>query len=198
MTEYEKMIAGLPYNGLDPELLEMSEKADRLCTAYNLSGDKKERADILKTLIGECKDSVTLQGPIHFTYGKNISLGEFFYANFNFTVLDHGGVTIGDHVMIGPNCTLATAEHPIDCTERRVQVGADGCFDTETAAPIRIGDDCWLGAGVIVCPGVSIGTGSVIGAGSVVTNDIPEGVVAVGVPCRVLRRIGKNERKEEE
>jgi len=97
---------------------------------------------------------------------------------------------VGDHVMFGPNCTLITANHPLYWEDRRVRTGSDGrCFDTETAAPINIGDDCWLCAGVTVCPGVTIGAGSVIAAGSVVTSDIPEHVLAAGVPCRVLHPI---------
>ena len=195
MTEQEKMLSGLPFDGMDSALSEMRRRADELCRAYNGTDDNSERLAILQSLLGGNCENVTFQGPLYFTYGKNSRFGEGFYANFNLTVLDHGGVTVGKHVMFGPNCTLVTVNHPIHWEDRRVRTRLDGSsYDVETAAPIRIGDDCWLGAGVTVCPGVTIGEGTVIAAGSVVCTDIPQYVLAAGVPCRVLREITEEDR----
>ncbi len=123
----------------------------------------------------------TIVAPFWCDYGYNISVGDYFYANHNFIVQDGGKIEIGDNVFIGPNCTFTTAEHALDPDMRK-----DGI---EVAKPIKIGSNVWLGAGVIVLAGVTIGDNSVIGAGSVVRKYIPPNVVAVGVPCKVLREI---------
>ena len=198
MTEEQKMLFGEYYNGLDPQLAEKRERAQKLCMQYNHTCDGAERAEILSALLSRDSSPAALQGPIWFTYGEHTRFGIGCYANFNLTVLDHAAVTVGDKVMFGPNCTLLTAQHPLHPDDRAVRERPDGTScDVESAAPISIGSRCWLAAGVTVCPGVTIGEGSVIGAGSVVTSDIPAGVLAAGVPCRVIREITSADRLPE-
>lgn len=191
MTEKEKMISGKIYRSGDDELLKLRCKAHSLCTEYNATfeNEKEKRKEMLKDLLGS--DEVPyLQGPIQFDYGVFTTFGKFCYANFNLTILDCAPVTIGNNVLIGPNCSLVTPIHPMMAEERCVQFEEDGTmYEIERAEPIVIGDDCWLASNVTVCGGVTIGNGTVIGAGSVVTRDIPSGVFAAGNPCRVIRAI---------
>lgn len=140
--------------------------------------------------LGEMGDGVRIQGPIAFHYGKHTKIGKNVFANFNFTVQDDGEVTIGDNCNFGPNVTIVTPIHPMVASERRAIRTAGGedklmCY----AKPVHIGKDCWFGASVTVCPGVTIGDNCVIGAGAVVTRDIPANSFAAGVPCRVIREI---------
>ena len=133
---------------------------------------------------------VRIQGPIFFNYGCHTVIGDFFFANYNFVVQDDAPVTIGDHFMAGPNVSLVTPQHPLVASERVGIPGEDGqlwppCY----AEPIQIGNNVWLGAGVTVCPGVTIGDNVVVGAGSVVLQDLPSNVIAVGVPAKILREI---------
>ena len=191
MTEKEKMIRGQLYRSSDEELVKLRCKAHKLCTEYNntFEDEKDRRKEILGELFG-AENNVYLQGPIQFDYGVFTSFGKFCYANFNLTILDCAPVTIGNNVLIGPNCSLVTPIHPMVASERCVQVAEDGSlYEHEFAKPIVIGDDCWLGTNVTVCGGVTIGNSTVIGAGSVVTRDIPSGVFAAGNPCRVIRKI---------
>lgn len=192
MTELEKMLSGKIYDASDDEVLKLRTKAHKLCQKYNAltDTDEKLRADILHELIPDAKKGVYLQGPIYMDYGKFTSIGENSYANFNFTVLDCAPVFIGDDVFIGPNCTLATPMHPLRYQERNMKYKEDGkLYDDEYAKPITIGSNCWLASNVVVIGGVTIGEGCVIGAGSVVTKDIPPHSLAVGNPCRVIRKI---------
>lgn len=192
MTEKEKMIAGKIYDPSAEELGKGRAKAHRLCTDYNHTYEEEEekRFAILKELIPDCGKGVYLQGPIQFDYGYNTSIGENSYANFNFTVLDCSTVTIGRDVFFGPNVSLVTPLHPYLPEERRMRLKEDGsAYDLEYAKPIVIGDDCWFGSNVTVIGGVTIGSGTIIGAGSVVTKDIPSGVLAAGNPCKVIRKI---------
>lgn len=197
MTEEEKMISGQIYNSLDDGLRQKRERASALCRDYNSTADGKKREELLSNLLSYESKPVSLEGPIHFTYGSHTVFGAGCYANFNFTVLDHAPVTVGNNVMFGPNCTLLTALHPLLAEERIPHPGTDGqpCC-TERAAPVTVGDRCWLAANVTVCPGVIVGAGAVIAAGSVVTSDIPENVLAAGVPCRVLRSLTEEDRIE--
>ncbi len=189
-TEFEKMLAGEEYNGLAPELMEKRTHAQILCAKYNNSDENWDRSTTIWRLISNESELPTFEGPIHFTYGCNTKFGKNCYANFNLTVLDHGGVTFGDNVMIGPNCTIVTAIHPIKYEERNLKKDEVGnLYDVETAKPVKIGDNCWLGASVTVCPGVTIGNGSVILPGSVVTENVPENSMAGGVPCKVIKAI---------
>lgn len=183
MTEREKMVAGELYDALDPELREGRIRARRLCRAMATidpaSSGELER--VIQSLLGTCEAGTWIEPPFFCDYGFNIHLGASVYMNFNCIILDPAPVTLGDRVKLGPNVQLYTATHPVDPDLRR--------GGREMAYPIHVGDDAWLGGGVIVCPGVTIGERSVIGSGSVVTKDIPAGVVAAGNPCRVLRDV---------
>lgn len=181
-TEKEKMLAGEPYDPLDPQLDAERRKARDLCRRLNDSAEdqKVERSLILAELLGGVTDA-WIQPPFFCDYGTNISLGRKVFFNFNCVVLDVARVTIGNHVLFGPAVQIYTATHPVDAVERRA--GLEG------GRSIVIEDDVWVGGGVIVCPGVTIGARSIIGAGSVVTRDIPADVLAAGNPCKVVRQL---------
>ncbi len=183
MTELEKMIAGELYNAGDPELVTARSKARRLFTQYNAAGydDKETKTGILKQLLGSFAGNIDIQSPFYCDYGFNIVAGDNLFMNFNCIVLDCAKVTFGHNVFLAPNVQLFTAYHPVIASER--------IKGPEYAAPITIGNNVWLGGGVIVCPGVTIGDNTTIGAGSVVTKDIPANVLAVGNPCRVIREL---------
>ena len=183
-TEKERMLAGELYNALDSQLTRERNHCRALCRRLNASSEEatEERRLILSELFGAPTDA-WIQPPFYCDYGTNIRLGSKVYFNFNCVVLDVMPVVIGDHVLIGPAVQIYTATHPLDAVERRSGV--------ESARPVTIGNDVWIGGGAILCPGVSIGDRSVIGAGSVVTRSIPADVVAAGNPCRVLRAIAR-------
>ena len=192
MTEEQKMLAGKIYDPTDAELSRKRRRAHRLSQDYNMTYDdeREKRAEILRELLPDMGENGTLQGPVQFDYGIFTHIGRNFYANFNFTVLDCCPVTIGDNVFFGPNCAVMTPLHPLLPLERNQKPHADGSmYDDEYAAPITIGDDCWIASNVVICGGVTIGSGCVIGAGSIVTKDIPAGMLAAGNPCRVIRKI---------
>ena len=159
------------------------EKAKALCFEYNqLSPNEKDaQRVILNKLLGKMGKEVIVTPPFWCDYGYNISVGDYFYSNHNLIITDGAKVTFGDHVFIAPNCCFTTAEHAIDPEMRKAGI--------EVAKPITVGNHVWIGAGSTILAGVTIGSGSVIGAGSVVKKSIPENVVAVGVPCKVLRPI---------
>lgn len=184
MTEKEKMLGGCLYHAdLDATLVAERNRAKDLCLEYNRlpsSEAEKGRAMLLR-LFGKAKGRFSIAAPFYCDYGYNIEIGENFYANHNCVILDCAPVVFGDDVLVGPNCCFSAAGHPLDVELRKAGL--------EFARPIVVGDCVWFGAGVIVLPGVRIGDGSVVGAGSVVTRDVPSGVVAVGNPCRVLRGI---------
>lgn len=147
-----------------------------------------KREKMLKEMFAEIGENCYIEAPFHSNWGgKHCHFGDSVYANFNLTMVDDTHIYVGSNTMIGPNVTIATAGHPIlpSLREKAYQFNA----------PVHIGKNCWLGAGVIVLPGVTIGDNSVIGAGSVVTKDIPENVIAVGNPCRILREIGEKDRE---
>ena len=199
MTEKEKMLAGQLYDPADEELIALREKAHALSKQYNdtLETQEEEREAIMKELVPDLGEDAYLQGPIQFDYGCFTRIGENTYVNFNFTCLDCAPVKIGSNVFMGPNVSILTPVHPMRWQDRNLFVRADGVeTDREYAKPITIEDNCWLGGNVTVCGGVTIGSGSVIGAGSVVTKDIPSGVFAAGVPCRVIREITDADRME--
>jgi maltose O-acetyltransferase len=181
-TELEKMLVGELYDSLDEELVRRRERARELCWTLNATKESEQaaRRALLEQLLGSGGDSAWIQPPFFCDYGSNIRLGQKVYFNFNCVVLDVCQVSIGEFTMFGPAVQIYTATHPLDATERR---------RAEYAKPIEIGADCWIGGGAIILPGVKIGSKSVIGAGSVVTRDVPEGVVAAGNPCRVVRAI---------
>ena len=192
MREEEKIFAGQLFFPGDPELKAIKLRAHKLSRAYsNTDEDETEtRAAILDELIGEKGSGVFMQGPIFFHYGKHTKIGDSVFINYNFTVQDDAPVTIGSHCDFGPNVTIVTPIHPMIPEERKGMETAAGevkrlCY----AKPVTIGDDCWIGANVIICSGVSVGDGCVIGAGSVVVKDIPPRTFAAGNPCRVIRTI---------
>ncbi len=197
MTEKEKMLAGIPYDPSDKELTELRVRAHKLSKNYSDTYEDEfdKRNEILDILMPNRGKETFLQGPVFFDYGVFTDVGENFYANFNFTVLDCCRVTIGDNVFCGPNVTLAAPMHFFDAEERRMRTRADGTsYDIEYARPITIGNDCWLASNAVVCGGVTIGDGCIIGAGSVVTRNIPPNSLAAGNPCRVIRKITEKDK----
>ena len=189
MTEQEKMAAGLWYDAnFDPELLAARTKAEELCAAFNAAapGDAERRGALLRALIPDLGEGVTILSPFYTDYGSNCRIGAGSFLNHGVYLMDGAPITLGRNCFLGPSCGLYTANHPLNAVQR-----AQGL---ERALPITLGDDVWLGGNVVILPGVTIGSGSVIGAGSVVTHDIPPGVVAAGNPCRVLRPITEADR----
>ena len=183
MTEKEKMLNGLPYDPYDPELTAGRMKARHLLRELAVIPEDKERQrkHIFRQLLGTVGQRFLIENAFRCDYGYNIHWGENAYANFDCIILDAAQVHIGENVMLGPGVRIFTSTHPIDAATRNL--------GPESAFPVHIGDSVWVGGGAIVNPGVTIGRNSVIGSGSVVTQDIPENVVAVGNPCRVLRTI---------
>lgn len=179
----ERMLAGEPYIANDPELNAMRRRAEQILHTFNHAHpeSKTEQLSLAKSLFGALGSGAEIRPPFRCDYGSNIFAGEQLYINFDCVILDCNIVRIGDRVLMGPKVQIYTAAHSLDPAERQ-----EGW---EYALPIEIGNDVWLGGGVIVCPGVTIGHGSTIGAGSVVTRDIPSQVLAVGNPCRVIRQL---------
>lgn len=189
MTQYDRMKKGLIYDPADSEILDAQAVfLDKLYDFNRLrptQTDEKEK--YMREVFAECGENCYIELPLRANWGgHHVHLGKNVYANFNLTLVDDGEIFIGDNVLIGPNVTIATANHPIDPSLRQkaLQYNKD----------VHIGENTWLGAGVIVVPGVTIGKNCVIGAGSIVTKDIPDGVVAVGNPCRVLRSVSEHDR----
>lgn len=192
MTEREKGLNGELYNpNYDEEIIRLREKMQDLCFQYNniLPSNVEERNILLKKMVGKIGDNYLLEQPIYFDYGDNISIGDCFYSNHGLTILDGAKVSFGNNVFIGPNCQFYTASHPIDYKLRNKGL--------ETASEITVGNSVWFGGGVIVLGGVTIGDDVVIGAGSVVTKDIPSHSIAVGNPCKVIKRIREDNEYEE-
>ncbi len=189
MTQKERMLAGLPYRANDPELKQMRAENKLRVAQYNqLTRNQEQEMDqLIKEILGGTGKEILVEPPIHFDYGRNTTVGERFFANYNLTVLDVCPVTIGDNVMIAPNVSLYGAGHPIHPDARN--------SGYEYGAPITIGNNVWIGGSVCVLPGVTIGDNVVIGAGSVVAKDIPDNVIAVGNPCRVIREITEEDKK---
>lgn len=184
MTEKEKMLAGMSYSAVDAELLSELDAVKEIIHRYNLMSpaDYAGRLDLLKNLLGHVgDDEIIINQPFYCDYGKQISVGRRFFANFHFTVLDEAPVTIGDDCFIGPNVSIYTACHSTDPVERNTR--------REWAEPVTVGNNVWIGGSVTILPGVTIGDNVIIGAGSVVTKDIPSDVVAVGNPCRVIKQL---------
>lgn len=190
-TEKEKAAEGLLYNANYDETLQAEMKATRgIVFGYNnLSPlQDEEREKILGSLLGKKGKNVTIISPFYCDYGYNIEVGDNFFANTNFVVLDGAKVKIGNNVFIAPNVGIYTAGHPLDAEQRNEGL--------EYAFPVTIEDDVWIGGHVCIMPGVTIGKGTVVGAGSVVTKDLPANSLAVGNPCRVLREITEADRNK--
>ncbi|MBW9158422.1 MULTISPECIES: sugar O-acetyltransferase [Clostridium] len=189
MTEKEKMIGGKAYKAFGEELSSERQAAKEMTFDYNSlrPSEGNKQKEILKKLLGVVRNDFYIEPPFRCDYGYNISIGENFYSNYNCTILDCAKVTIGDNVMFAPNVSLFTAGHPIHFEPRNAGL--------EYAFPINIGNNVWLGGGVIVNPGITIGDNVVIGSGSVVTKDIPPNSIAVGNPCKVIGQISEEDKK---
>ena len=190
MTQYERMLNGLIYDPADEEITkEQFLYLDRLWEFNQLKpSDYEKKQQYMREVFAECGENCYIELPFRANWGgHHVHFGSGIYVNSNLTLVDDGHIYVGDKVMFGPNVTIATANHPIDpeLRSRALQYNKD----------VYIGENVWIGAGVIVVPGVHIGKNSVIGAGSVVTKDIPENVVAVGNPCRVLREISEHDKE---
>ena len=189
MNQKERMLAGLPYkawlDGLKEERMENKLKI----YDYNLTrpDNKKKMKEMIKNILGKTGEEVFIEQPFRCDYGKNIEVGNNFFANYNCVILDVAKVTIGENVMFAPNVSIYTAGHPIHPESRN--------SGYEYGIPVTIGDNVWVGGSVVINPGVKIGNNVVIGSGSVVTKDIPDNVIAVGNPCRVIREITEEDRK---
>lgn len=194
VREEGKLLSGLLYCPGDPELRSIKLRCHNLCTAFNqtFEDETEKREAILRDIFRELGEGSFLQGPIAIHYGTHTKIGARFFGNFNLTIQDDAWVSIGDNCNFGPNVTIVTPIHPMLPDERRALRLKDGrekrvCY----AKPVRVGNDCWFGANVVVCPGVTIGDGCVIGAGSVVVKDIPAGSFAAGNPARVIRAVSE-------
>lgn len=189
MTAKEKMKSGEVYFCTDEAL--MKEQTACLEKLYDFNATRpsegKKRAALLKELLAEVGENCYVEPPLHANWGCHTHFGKNVYANFNLTLVDDTDIFVGDSVMFGPNVTVATAGHPID-PALRLKVG-------QFNIPVHIGNNVWIGANSVILPGITIGDNSVIGAGSIVTKDIPENVVVVGNPCRVLRPISERDKE---
>lgn len=189
MNQKERMLAGLPYkawlDGLSEERMENKLKIHE----YNLlrPDEMNRMEELIKDILGKTGDKVFIEQPFHCDYGKNIEVGNNFFANYNCTILDVGKVIIGENVLFAPNVSIYTAGHPIHPESRN--------SGYEYGIDVIIGDNVWVGGSVVINPGVKIGNNVVIGSGSVVTKDLPDNVIAVGNPCKVVREITEEDRK---
>jgi maltose O-acetyltransferase len=179
----ERMLAGELYIADDPVSAELAQRAVQLAEEYRVTmlADPATARDVLSRLVGTLGEDAFVKPPIYVDYGENLHIGARTFINFNLTALDVAPITIGEDCQIGPNVQLLTPTHPLEAEPRRAKL--------EAAKPITLGDNVWLGGGVIVCPGVTVGDNTVVGAGSVVTRDLPANVVAVGSPAIVTREL---------
>ena len=190
MSMRDKLHTGQLYLPMDDSIMkDQLKKIDRL---YDFNATRPteldKREEMLKEMFAEIGEGCYIEPPLHSNFGGgHVHFGKYVYANFNLTMVDDTHIYVGDYTMIGPNVTIASAGHPIlpELREKGYQYNM----------PVHIGKNCWIGAGSVILPGITIGDNTVIGAGSVVTKDIPENVVAVGNPCRVLREIGERDRE---
>ena len=190
MTMYERMVAGLLYDPGDKEILdEQIPYVDKLWELNQIRpSDVETKERYMKEVFAECGEGNFIELPLYSNWGgHHVHFGSRVYANTCLTLVDDGHIFVGDNVMFGPNVTVATAAHPVDPELRRqgYQFNKD----------VHIGENAWIGAGAVILPGVTIGKNTVIGAGSVVTKDIPDNVVAVGNPCRVLREVSERDKE---
>ncbi len=187
MTEEEKALAGLFYQADEKEIEKERICSQELSYAYNQirPAKQKERTEYLKRELGKTGEHIRIEQPFHCDFWKRVSMGDHFFANYNFTILAGNYVTFGEHVMFGPNCGIYAAGHPFSVEDRNSSI--------EYAWPVKIGNNVWVGGHVSIVGGVSIGDNTIIAAGSVVTQDIPANVLAGGNPCRVIRTLKKED-----
>ena len=190
MNEFYALHSRALYDPNLSDIQEVQKECLRLQYEYNQTGpgDQAKRDSLLKRMFAEAGEGCYIEPPLHANWGGHfVKLGSYVYANFNLTMVDDTVIEIGDHTMFGPNVTICTGTHPLspELREKGMQYNL----------PVKIGRNCWIGAGALILPGVSIGDNSVIGAGSVVTRDIPENVLAFGNPCRVIRKLDEHDRQ---
>ena len=190
MTQLEKIHSGNIYNPADDEIMELQLQCLDKLYDFNMTRPTQldKREEMLKGMFAEIGENCYIEPPLHSNWGgKHVHFGKNVYANFGLTLVDDTHIYVGDYTMIAPNVVIATAGHPInpELREKAYQFNL----------PVHIGRNCWIGAGALIMPGVTIGDNTVIGAGSVVTKDIPANVIAVGNPCRVLREIGEHDKE---
>ena len=186
----EKMHTGDLYLPGDEEIMKEQMVYQDLLFEYNntRTSEQEKRTELLKKMLGDCGENVYIEAPFYSNFGgHHCHFGKMVYANYGLTCVDDTHIYIGDYTMIGPNVTIATAGHPI-LPELRQQ-------GYQYNMPVHIGKNCWLGAGVIILPGITIGDNVVVGAGSIVTKDLPSNVVAVGNPCRVMREVNEHDKE---
>lgn len=188
MTEKQKMLMGIIYDAEDHTLIAERNHAKSLTKQYNETPKEEEghRNYLMGEIFGRLGERVQIESPIYLDYGYRTIIGNDFFSNVNLTIIDGGGVEIGDHVFVGPDVGIYTASHPTDVRRR------DKGY--EWALPVKIEDHVWIGGGVTILPGVTIKEGAVIAAGSVVVSDIPANVVAAGNPCKVVKEAEKGDR----
>jgi acetyltransferase-like isoleucine patch superfamily enzyme len=194
LTELEKCMNGEYYDCHNPVFIKFKARARKLLTQYNILSydDKTNRYKLLKELFGSMGSNVSVGNPFICDYGRNIHIGNSVSVNMNCTFVDCNKITVGNNVLIASNVQIYTAAHPVELTDRLTpgwQEGNPEYFCRTFALPVTIEDGCWIGGGVIILPGVTVGKGSVIGAGSIVTKNIPANSLAVGNPCRVIRKL---------
>lgn len=196
LSDRERMIAGKLYNSVDPSLIKDRTRARLLTDKFNRTKawDLTRRNKLIRKLIPNHGKNFFFEPTIHMEYGYNITFGDDFYMNYDCQLLDVCPIKIGNGVMFGPRVIVATPCHPLVGDERIIQQYPDGMHDLEFGKPVEIGDNCWIASNVTICGGVRIGSDTVIAAGSVVTRDIPSGVLAAGVPCKVIRKITDEDR----
>lgn len=195
--EWERMVSGRLYNPADPEVAKRHRAGMLRCDRFNripLRRAKAKQRALEKLIPSAVGRNFEVFAPFYCEYGVNIHVGQSCFVKYKSVFLDVAPITLGNNVLIGPNVTLATPNHPFAPEERAFADYPDGRHELEYAAAITIGDNCWLSSGVTVCGGVTIGAGSIIAAGAVVTRDIPAGCLAAGVPARVIRRIDEGDR----
>lgn len=186
----DRLHTGELYLPGDEAIMKQQEKCLERLYDYNMTrpGEKEKRNALLKEMFAEIGEDCWIEPPFHANFGgAHMHFGKNIYANFNLTCVDDTHIYVGDYTMFGPNVTIATAGHPILPKLRQKAY--------QYNRPVRIGRNCWIGAGAMILPGVTIGDNTVVGAGSVVTKDLPADVVAVGNPCKVLRKIGKRDKE---
>ena len=190
MTEEEKIFAGKMFDPRSQELRDIKHRAHVACQKYNTMDEyDPARGEVLREILGGTGRTFYIQGPVHFNYGIHTFIGENFFANFNLTVMDDARIYIGNNVCFGPNVSLMATSHPLPAQERMGMDEQGRTTMAEYAEEIHIGNNVWIACNAVVLGGVHIGSNVVIGAGSVVTGDIPDGCLAVGVPCRPVRPI---------
>lgn len=191
MSEIQKMMHnGELYRSTDEEVMEFQKKCLDLLFEYNhtLPSNHKHKEELLKEMFGDIGEDCYIETPFYSNFGgRHCHFGKNVYANFGLTCVDDTHIYVGDYTMFGPNVILATAGHPI-LPELRIQ-------SYQYNMPIHVGENCWIGAGVIVLPGITIGNNVVVGAGSIVTKDLPDNVIAVGNPCKVLRTVSEKDKE---